>query len=54
MTAQGHARAARHPPLRLVTVGASVPDLPGCIATGKTLDAAMRRIGRLSEQRNGT
>jgi predicted RNase H-like HicB family nuclease len=24
--------------------GASVPDLPGCVATGKTLDAVMRRI----------
>ena len=24
--------------------GASVPDLPGCVATGKTLDAAIRRI----------
>lgn len=24
--------------------GASVPDLPGCVATGKTLDAALRRI----------
>jgi predicted RNase H-like HicB family nuclease len=24
--------------------GASVPDLPGCIATGKTIDAALRRI----------
>ena len=24
--------------------GASVPDMPGCIATGKTLDVAMRRI----------
>ncbi len=24
--------------------GASVPDLPGCVATGKTLDLAMRRI----------
>jgi predicted RNase H-like HicB family nuclease len=26
--------------------GASVPDLPGCVATGKTIDAAMRRIER--------
>jgi len=25
--------------------GASVPDLPGCVATGKTIDAALRRIG---------
>jgi predicted RNase H-like HicB family nuclease len=24
--------------------GASVPDLPGCIATGKTIDSALRRI----------
>lgn len=24
--------------------GASVPDLPGCVATGKTLDVALRRI----------
>jgi predicted RNase H-like HicB family nuclease len=24
--------------------GASVPDLPGCGATGKTIDAALRRI----------
>ncbi len=24
--------------------GASVPDLPGCVATGKTLDGALRRI----------
>jgi predicted RNase H-like HicB family nuclease len=24
--------------------GASVPDLPGCVATGKTLDATLRRI----------
>ncbi|MBY0493553.1 MAG: type II toxin-antitoxin system HicB family antitoxin [Cyanobacteria bacterium] len=24
--------------------GASVPDLPGCVATGKTLDTAVRRI----------
>ena len=24
--------------------GASVPDLPGCVATGKTLDTTMRRI----------
>ena len=24
--------------------GASVPDLPGCVATGKSLDAALRRI----------
>jgi predicted RNase H-like HicB family nuclease len=26
--------------------GASVPDLPGCVATGRTLDSAMRRIER--------
>ena len=25
--------------------GASVPDLPGCVATGKTIDVALRRIG---------
>ena len=24
--------------------GASLPDLPGCVATGKTLDATLRRI----------
>jgi predicted RNase H-like HicB family nuclease len=24
--------------------GACVPDLPGCVATGKTIDAALRRI----------
>jgi predicted RNase H-like HicB family nuclease len=24
--------------------GASVPDLPGCVATGKTIDAVLRRI----------
>ena len=24
--------------------GASVPDLPGCVATGKTLDRVLRRI----------
>jgi len=24
--------------------GASVPDLPGCVATGKTVDTALRRI----------
>jgi predicted RNase H-like HicB family nuclease len=24
--------------------GSSVPDLPGCVATGKTLDTALRRI----------
>jgi predicted RNase H-like HicB family nuclease len=24
--------------------GASVPDLPGCVATGRTLDATLRRI----------
>jgi predicted RNase H-like HicB family nuclease len=24
--------------------GASVPDLPGCVATGNTLDSALRRI----------
>jgi len=24
--------------------GASVPDLPGCVATGKTLDVTLRRI----------
>jgi predicted RNase H-like HicB family nuclease len=26
--------------------GASVPDLPGCVATGRTVDAALRRIER--------
>ncbi len=26
--------------------GASVPDLPGCVATGKTIDMALRRIQR--------
>ena len=29
--------------------GASVPDLPGCVATGKTVDAALRRIGKAIE-----
>jgi predicted RNase H-like HicB family nuclease len=29
--------------------GASVPDLPGCIATGKTVDAALRRIEKAIE-----
>ena len=24
--------------------GASVPDLPGCVATGRTIDGALRRI----------
>jgi predicted RNase H-like HicB family nuclease len=24
--------------------GASVPDLPGCVATGKTIDSALRGI----------
>ena len=24
--------------------GASVPDLPGCVATGKTIDVALQRI----------
>lgn len=24
--------------------GASVPDLPGCVATGKTIDSALQRI----------
>jgi predicted RNase H-like HicB family nuclease len=24
--------------------GASVPDLPGCVATGKTIDAVLQRI----------
>ena len=24
--------------------GASVPDLPGCVATGKTIDSALKRI----------
>ena len=24
--------------------GASVPDLPGCVATGRTLDTALRRV----------
>lgn len=26
--------------------GASVPDLPGCVATGKTIDVVLRRIER--------
>ena len=26
--------------------GAFVPDLPGCVATGKTIDQALRRIER--------
>lgn len=29
--------------------GASVPDLPGCVATGKTLDTTLRRIQRAIE-----
>lgn len=29
--------------------GASVPDLPGCVATGKTIDQAHRRIERAVE-----
>jgi predicted RNase H-like HicB family nuclease len=29
--------------------GASVPDLPGCVATGKTIDAALRRIEKAVE-----
>ena len=29
--------------------GASVPDLPGCVATGKTIDTALRRIGKAIE-----
>ena len=29
--------------------GASVPDLPGCVATGKTVDATLRRIERAIE-----
>jgi len=29
--------------------GASVPDLPGCVATARTLDAAIRRIRRAIE-----
>jgi len=29
--------------------GASVPDLPGCVATGRTIDAALRRIERAIE-----
>jgi predicted RNase H-like HicB family nuclease len=29
--------------------GASVPDLPECVATGKTIDSALRRIGQAIE-----
>jgi predicted RNase H-like HicB family nuclease len=29
--------------------GASVPDLPGCVATGKTIDQALRRIAGAME-----
>jgi predicted RNase H-like HicB family nuclease len=29
--------------------GASVPDLPGCVATDKTIDTALRRIERAIE-----
>ena len=29
--------------------GASVPDLPGCVATGRTIDSALRRIERAIE-----
>jgi predicted RNase H-like HicB family nuclease len=29
--------------------GASVPDLPGCVATGRTIEEALRRIQRAVE-----
>jgi len=29
--------------------GASAPDLPGCVATGRTIDSALRRIARAIE-----
>ncbi len=29
--------------------GASVPDLPGCVATGRTIDSALRRIEQAIE-----
>lgn len=29
--------------------GASVPDLPGCVATGKTIDTTLKRIERAIE-----
>jgi predicted RNase H-like HicB family nuclease len=29
--------------------GASVPDLPGCVATGKTIDTTLRRVERAIE-----
>ena len=29
--------------------GASVPDLPGCVATGKTIDATLLRIEKAIE-----
>ena len=29
--------------------GASVPDLPGCVATGRTIDTALRRIEQAIE-----
>lgn len=29
--------------------GASVPDLPGCVATGRTIDTTLRRIERAIE-----
>ena len=29
--------------------GASVPDLPGCVATGRTIDSVLRRIERAIE-----
>lgn len=29
--------------------GASVPDLPGCVATGKTVDVTLRRIEKAME-----
>jgi len=29
--------------------GASVPDLPGCVATSKTIDSALRRIEQAIE-----
>jgi hypothetical protein len=34
--------------------GASVPDLPGCVATGRTIDATMRRIERANEGAPGS
>ena len=33
----------------VLTAKVTVPDLPGCVATGKTIDAALRRIQQAME-----